>query len=44
MRMLEQKTGEAALQKGLQQYLSQNAYGNAGWQELIGILNTAQNR
>jgi aminopeptidase N len=42
MRMLEQKTGEAALQKGLQQYLSQNAYGNAGWQELIGILNTAQ--
>jgi aminopeptidase N len=42
MRMLEQKTGEAALQKGLRQYLSQNAYGNAGWQELIGILNTAQ--
>jgi len=42
MRMLEQKTGEAALQKGLQQYLSQNAYGNAGWQELIGILNSAQ--
>lgn len=42
MRMLEQKTGEAALQKGLQQYLSQHAYGNAGWKELIGILNTAQ--
>jgi len=40
MRMLEQKTGEAALQKGLQQYLSQNAYGNAGWQDLIRILNT----
>ena len=39
MRMLEQKTGEAALQKGLQQYLSQNAYGNAGWKELISILN-----
>jgi len=42
MRMLEQKAGEAALQEGLQQYLSQNAYGNAGWQELIGILNTAK--
>ena len=42
MRMLEQKTGEAALQKGLQQYLSQNAYGNAGWQDLIKILNTAK--
>ena len=42
MRMLEQKTGEAALQKGLQQYLSQNAYGNAGWQNLIDILNTAK--
>lgn len=42
MRMLEQKTGEAALQKGLQQYLSKNAYGNAGWQELIGILNSGQ--
>lgn len=42
MRMLEQKTGEAALQKGLQQYLTKNAYGNAGWKELIGILNTAQ--
>ena len=42
MRMLEQKTGEAALQKGLQQYLSQNAYGNAGWPNLIDILNTAK--
>jgi len=42
MRMLEQKTGEAALQKGLQQYLSQNAYGNAGWTDLIDILNTAK--
>ncbi len=42
MRMLEQKTGEAALQKGLQQYLSQNAYENAGWQDLIDILNNAK--
>ena len=42
MRMLEQKTEEAALQKGLQQYLSQNAYRNAGWQNLIDILNTAK--
>jgi len=42
MRMLEQKTGEAALQKGLQQYLSKNAYRNAGWQELISILNLGQ--
>jgi aminopeptidase N len=39
MRMLEQKTGEEVLQKGLQQYLSQHAFGNAGWKELIGILN-----
>jgi aminopeptidase N len=43
MRMLEQKTGEAALQKGLQQYLSKNAYGNSGWRELIAILNTGKN-
>ena len=40
MRMLEQKIGETALQKGLQQYLSENAYGNASWQNLIDILNT----
>lgn len=42
MRMLEQKTGENALQKGLQQYLSKYAYSNAGWKELIEILNTNQ--
>lgn len=42
MRILEQKTGETALQKGLQQYLSQNAYGNAGWADLIDILNTTK--
>jgi aminopeptidase N len=42
MRMLEQKTGEAALQKGLQQYLTQNAFGNAGWKELISLLNVSR--
>jgi len=42
MRLLEHKTGEAALQKGLQQYLSGNAYGNAGWKELIDLLNVSQ--
>lgn len=42
MRMLEQKIGETALQKGLQQYLSENAYGNASWQNLIDILNTSK--
>jgi aminopeptidase N len=39
MKMLEQKTGKEKLRNGLQQYLRQNAYGNAGWQELIDILN-----
>ncbi len=43
MRMLEQQTGEVELQKGLQQYLSQNAYGNAGWTDLIKILNSGKN-
>lgn len=42
MRMLEQKIGETTLQKGLQQYLSENAYGNASWQDLIDILNTGK--
>jgi aminopeptidase N len=42
MRMLEQKIGETTLQKGLQQYLSENAYGNASWQDLIDILNTSK--
>lgn len=38
MRMLEQKIGEQELQRGLQQYLAQNKYGNAGWNDLISIL------
>lgn len=42
MRMLELKIGETALQKGLQQYLSENAYGNASWQNLIDILNSSK--
>ncbi len=39
MRMLELKTGAENLQNGLRQYLKENAYGNAGWKDLIGILN-----
>ncbi len=39
MKMLEQKIGEETLRNGLQKYLHQNSYGNAGWQELIDILN-----
>ncbi len=44
MRMLEQKTGEKELQRGLQQYLSQNKYGNAGWKDLISILSKGTNK
>jgi len=45
MDMLEKMTGEEALQKGLQTYLKTYAYGNASWEDLIGILdeNTASN-
>lgn len=43
MRMLEQKTGEKELQRGLQQYLAQNKYGNAGWKDLISILSAGKN-
>ena len=39
MKMLEQKIGEEALRNGLQKYLNQNSYGNAGWKQLIDILN-----
>lgn len=39
MDMLEKITGEEALQKGLQTYLKTFAYGNASWEDLIGILN-----
>ncbi|MGQ1909738.1 M1 family metallopeptidase [Marinifilum sp. RC60d5] len=38
MDMLEKITGEQALQKGLQNYLKTYAYGNASWEDLIGIL------
>jgi len=38
MDMLEKITGEEALQKGLQTYLKTYAYGNASWEDLIGIL------
>ena len=44
MRMLEQKTGEKELQRGLQQYLAQNKYGNAGWKDLISILSKGENK
>ncbi len=42
MKMLEQKTGKEKLRMGLQQYLKQYAWKNAGWQELINILNPDQ--
>ena len=38
MDMLEKITGEEALQKGLQTYLKTYTYGNASWEDLIGIL------
>ena len=38
MKMLEQKIGEEKLKNGLRKYLSQNNYSNAGWNELIEIL------
>ena len=38
MQMLEAKTGEKGLQKGLQEYLKTYAYSNAGWNDLIRIL------
>lgn len=44
MKMLEQKTGKEKLRIGLQQYLRENAYGNAGWQELIDILNLQKSK
>ncbi len=39
MKMLEEKIGAENLRDGLQKYLLQNSYGNAGWQQLIDILN-----
>jgi len=40
MRQLEALLGERALQEGLRQYLKDNAYGNAGWDDLIDLLST----
>ena len=43
MKKLEEITGEKILQKGLQEYLNKNKYGNADWNELISILNSTIN-
>ncbi|MGV8091361.1 MAG: M1 family aminopeptidase [Mangrovibacterium sp.] len=40
MKMLEKKIGAEALRKGLQQYLGKYAFGNAGWNDLIVLLDT----
>jgi len=40
MRKLERKIGKEAMQKGLQQYLSDFAYKNATWDDLIEILDS----
>ena len=40
MRKLEQQMGAEAFQRGLQRYLKQFSYGNATWDDLIGILST----
>ena len=37
---LELLLGEEMLREGLQEYLKSNAYGNATWPDLIGILDT----
>lgn len=42
MKMLEEKTGADQLRNGLQKYLVQHSYGNAGWQGLIDLLNPHQ--
>ena len=38
MRQLERLIGEQTMQQGLRRYLSDNQFGNAGWPELIEIL------
>lgn len=38
MRMLVELTGEEAFRKGIREYLATYAYANAGWEELIRIL------
>jgi len=38
MRMLEENVGEENFRKGIQEYLTTYAYGNANWSELLEIL------
>lgn len=38
MKMLEKKIGAETLRKGLQRYLHQFFFGNAGWRDLIALL------
>ncbi|MBT8145352.1 MAG: hypothetical protein KJN90_00780, partial [Gammaproteobacteria bacterium] len=40
MRQLERLIGEQTMQQGLRRYLADFRFGNAGWPELIGILDT----
>jgi len=40
MRQLEALIGEQTLQQGLRRYLAEYRFGNAGWRELIGILDS----
>ena len=44
MRQLEDLMGAEAFQKGLQRYLSDYAYGNATWDDLIKILDEETNK
>ncbi|MEN8247841.1 MAG: M1 family aminopeptidase [Bacteroidota bacterium] len=44
MRMLERKIGKEEMQKGLKQYLSEFEYGNATWDDLIAILDSASDK
>lgn len=38
MRMLEDRIGSEVFQEGIQDYLATNQYGNASWDDLIGIM------
>ncbi|MGV8138653.1 MAG: M1 family metallopeptidase [Mangrovibacterium sp.] len=40
MKMLEKKIGAETLRKGLHRYLHQFSFGNAGWRDLIALLDT----
>ena len=42
MRKLEERMGEDAFREGLRQYLRQYSFGNATWDDLIGILHRQQ--